>query len=180
MVTSINAQNKPALESFVGYSYSKLLPDSYAYKINVNGGHANLTFNTKIIDLSADFSGHAGTSLGLDARVFNLMIGPRFSRHGKKIGWFVHSLYGISKINSDIRLGGVAGSNIPSSVFVAYSKSETSFAFIPAGGGLDIQINNRAAIRAFQFDLIFTQWGNSGSQKHPRLSTGLIIRWGKK
>lgn len=170
LVTPTIAQDVPAGEAFVGYSYANIAPDLYAYKINGNGGHTNLTWNTKLVGFTTDFSAHTGTSLGQDARVYNLMFGPRFSRRGKKITWFVHSLYGFSKINSDIRLGGVAAPNAPPGFFIAYSESDSSFAFSPGGGGLDVKVNNRLALRVIQFDLLFTRC----------FSTGLVIRWGQK
>jgi hypothetical protein len=44
------------------------------------------------------------------------------------------------------------------------------------GGGLDVRVAKRLAVRMGQFDYVRTQF-NSGSQNHFRYSSGIVLRF---
>lgn len=164
------AQDRPKVVLFGGYSFASIKPASSVERVETNGWHTNVAIRATVVDLVADFSGHYGTLSGTGMNVHTFMFGPRFAYHGKKVSWFVHSLYGVSriKVNGDIL----------NSVF--NGKSDTAFNFIPGGGGLEIKINEKIAFRVIEFDLIFSGWGKGTTQIHPRLSTGVVFRFSKK
>jgi hypothetical protein len=176
---SVFAQEKPVAEIFGGYSYTRIAPDNSIRKENANGGHASLTINSRFLGFTVDFSGHRGKAITTDITAYNLMVGPRFGREGKKISWFMHSLYGASNITSEIRSSAFPNGSIPAGINIP-RQSKTYFAFVPGGGGVDVKLNDKIALRLFQADMLFIQREAGISSWHPRFSTGLVIRLGKK
>ncbi len=167
--TYASAQEVPVAEYFGGYSYSSVRPDFLAERGNANGFHADVVLNTRLLGLVlADVSAHYGKSAGTNLRMTTFMVGPRFARRGKNVTWFVQSLYGFSYITSD---GEVFGPDI--------GRYDSSFAFAPASAGIDLRLSDKFAIRAFQFDAVFTNFGRGGGQFQPRVSTGVVLRLGE-
>lgn len=164
---AVFAQEKPQVEVFGGYSYAAIAPNNFADRLNTNGGHTNVTINGSFMGFTADFSAHKAKSSITNATTYNFMIGPRFSRSGEKVSWFVHSLYGVSTARTDVPL-------------ISLKQSRTGFAYVPGGGGVDVKLNNRIAIRLFQFDLLFLKRTYPTPSISPRISTGIVIRWGGK
>ena len=173
------AQEKPVAEIFGGYSYTQISPENSIRNEHANGGHASLRINSRLIGFSIDFSGHRGKALITNITAYNLMAGPSFGRQGKRVSWFMHSLYGISKQTNELRASVFPGSVIPAGINVP-KQSKTYFAFVPGGGGVDVKLNEKIALRLFQADLMFTQREAGIPAWHPRFSTGLVIRLGKK
>ena len=167
--TYANAQEIPVGEWFAGYSYSRVKPDFLAEGGNAHGWHADVVLNTRIFGFGADISKNYGKSAGTNVNSLTFLIGPRFARRGKNITWFIHSLYGFSSINAD---GEIFGPEI--------GRYDSSFAFAPAGGGIDVRLTDKIAFRAFQYDMIFTNWGRGGGQIQSRVSTGVVLRLGKR
>jgi hypothetical protein len=168
--TYANAQEIPVGEWFGGYSYASIKPDFLAERGNAHGFHADIVLNTRLLGIVlADVSKQYGESAGMNLNMTTFLVGPRFARRGKNITWFIHSLYGFSSINAD---GDIFGPEI--------GRFDSSFAFAPAGGGIDVRLTEKIAFRAFQYDLIFTNWGRGGGQLQSRVSTGVVLRLGKR
>jgi hypothetical protein len=167
--TYTNAQEVPAVELFGGYSYNRIKPDFLAEWANTNGWHANVAVNKGFIAFVADFSGHYGKSAGTNLSMTSSLFGVRFARRGKNITWFVQSMYGFSAISAD---GDIFGPEI--------GRFDQGFAFSPGGGGIDVKLGEKIAIRLFQYDLISTNLGRGGGQLHSRASTGIVIRLGRR
>ena len=176
---TVVAQEKPVAEIFGGYSYTQISPENSIVNRHANGGHASLTINQRFIGFSIDFSGHRGKALVTDITSYNLMAGPSFGRQGKKFSWFAHSLYGVSKQTNELRASVFPGGVIPTGINIP-RQSKTYFAFVPGGGGVDVKLNEKIALRLFQADMLFIQREAGISSWHPRFSTGLVIRLGKK
>jgi hypothetical protein len=167
--TYANAQEVPVGEYFGGYSYSSVKPDFLAERGNAHGFHVDVVLNTKLLGIVlADVSKHYGKSAGTNLNMTTFLFGPRFSRRGKNVTWFVQSLYGYSSISAD---GDIFGPEI--------GRFDSSFAFVPGGGGIDVRLSEKIALRVFQFDLLFTSLGRGGGGIHPRVSTGVVFRLGK-
>ena len=147
--------------------------------MNLNGGHASLAINGSFMDFVADYSGHRGGSFGADVTANHLLFGTRFGRRGKKVSWHLHSLYGVSTITTNLRAGGQATS-MATNLLVGPKHTRTSFTMIPGGLEVDVKINEKISYRLFQFDLMFIQRGYPLSTYQPRISTGLVIKLGKK
>ncbi len=176
---NVFAQEKPVAEIFGGYSYAPTSPETSLQRINLNGGHANLTINGSFLDFVADYSGHRGGSFGADVTLNNFLVGTRFGRRGKKFSWYLHSLYGVSTINTNLKSGGQAVSILTKS-FVGPQHSRTSFTMVPAGVEVDVKINEKISYRIFQLDLLYISRGYPLSTYQPRVSTGFVIKLGKK
>ena len=70
-------------------------------RIERTDGSADVVLNTKLFGFVTDISKTYGESAGTNLNTLTFLVEPRFARHGKKITWFVHSLYGFSSISAD-------------------------------------------------------------------------------
>ncbi len=168
-LTPLFAQQAPALPKFEVYGgYSALLTDMEAS----SGWNASVTANWKRwLGAVADFSGHYGgenvmagpISTNADRRLHSILFGPRFSYRTRRVTPFVHSLFGFARetVNS-----------------ATLKQSETNFA-LALGGGLDISLSDRLALRLIQADYHGNQL-TGGMQHHVRLGAGLTVRIGNK
>ena len=92
------------------------------------------------------------------------LFGPRFSARMNKATPFVHVLLGLQ--------------NAELSVIGFPSESDSAFMW-GAGGGLDINVNDRVAIRAFQVDyLTAAHGGGLVNSNNVRVSFGVVIKLG--
>jgi hypothetical protein len=168
LLTYANAQEVPGAEWFGGYSYGRIKPDFLAEGSNTHGWHVDTVLNTKLFGFVTDISKTYGESGGTGINTLTFLVGPRFARHGRKITWFVHSLYGFSSISAD------------GEVFAEIGRNDSSFAFVPGGGGIDVKLSKNFALRIFQYDLLSTNWGRGGGQLQSRVSTGVVFRLGSR
>jgi len=156
------AQEVPKVEVFGGYSWSGG---------NFHGWNTSLTGNiTKRLGIVADFSGHYGSELGLvrvnqDAHSF--LFGPRLSFREKRLTPFVYGLFGATRFAESAVINGQHLSALSNGFSLA------------VGGGLDIKVNDRIAIRAFQLDY-FRPIINDEPNNRGRLAFGVVVRLGKK
>ena len=151
------------------YSYSRVKPDFLAEGANAHGWHADIVLNTRLFGFVADISKHYGESAGTNLNMTTFLFGPRFARRGKNVTWFIQSLYGFSSIKAD---GDVFGPEI--------GRFDSSFAFAPGSGGIDLRLSEKFAFRIFQYDMVFTNLGRGGGQIQSRVSTGVVLRLGKQ
>jgi len=167
---SARAQETPKVEVFGGYSYAYI--EAGQERVNTNGWHASIAINTRFraLEIVADFNGTYGLLSGVDVDTHTALFGVRFSLRRERAMTFTHSLYGFSRLRAD---AAVLGERID-------GRTDTAFAFVPGGGGVDVKLSDRVALRVFQFDLLFTLWGRRDAQFHPRVSTGIVFRLGKK
>jgi hypothetical protein len=85
-------------------------------------------------------------------------------------------LVGGARFSSNITASELATSNEGASG--SLSSSQTNFAFSP-GVGMDVNVNSRIAIRAFQIDYLMTHLYNR-RQDNARISAGFLIHIGSK
>jgi opacity protein-like surface antigen len=158
------AQDVPKAEVFGGYSWAGG---------NFHGWNASVTGNVnKRFGIVADFSGHYGSELEgtilvkKDAHSF--LFGPRVSfRRGKKATPFVYALFGATRFHESAI---VAGQKL--------SDSDTGFSSA-FGVGLDVKVNDRVAIRAFQIDYFRPNFFGEAHNRG-RLAFGVVLHLGKK
>ena len=157
------AQEVPKAEVFGGYSWAGG---------NFHGWNSSITGNiTKRIGIVADFSGHYGSELDgsvlIQQDAHSFLFGPRFSFRGKRLTPFVYALFGATRFHESAIISGQK-----------LSDSDTGFTSA-LGGGLDVKVNDRIAIRAFQLDYFrpnfFGETHNRG-----RLAVGVVLHLGKK
>jgi opacity protein-like surface antigen len=156
------AQDVPKVEVFGGYSWSGG---------NFHGWNASATGNiNKRFGIVADFSGHYGSELGLvrvNQNAHSFLFGPRLSFRGKRLTPFVYSLFGATRFAESAVISGQH-----------LSAASTGFS-LAIGGGLDVKVNERIAIRAFQLDY-FRPIVNDEPNNRGRLAFGVVLRLGKK
>lgn len=172
-----HGQDRPKVEVFGGFSYATAkIGDG---RINARGWHAMVAVNSRYdwIEFVADVSGHYGRHDGARTVTHVAMAGMRLTLQSGRAMGFVHSLYGISFGHPPL---------IPLEEFRA--KQRVWFTYVPGGGGLDIVLNRRIALRVFQFDVIFHSLTPDYTQTYapidystiqPRLSCGIVLRFGK-
>ena len=164
------AQDTPRTEIFGGYSYLRLDEDLNDDR-DLNGYNAsvNQTIFKSWLAFKADFSGHFGDSVvtlgpGTDLKKFLFLFGPQFTlRKFERVQPFVHVLFGASRIdlNNDT---------------IGLSFDDTAFA-MAAGGGVDVKVFERVAVRLFQADYVLTRF-NDTNQSNFRASSGFVLRFG--
>lgn len=160
---SASAQEAPKVEVFGGYSNA--MGDLHGWNASVAG---NLN---RWVGLVADFSGYYST---LDEggetekiRTHTFFFGPQISLRRGRVVPFTHALLGGARIKSEA--SGLGRTFI-------FTDSAFGLAF---GGGLDVSLNDRVAIRAFQADYLRTRFFDQ-TQHTGRLSFGLVFRLGRR
>lgn len=156
----------PEVNVFAGYSLLRYdsVPLGFSDRLNMNGVNLELSLPNLYqgFGVVADFSGHRNNEM----EMFNYTVGPQYRFELKGIDIFGHLLLGKSRS----RLREVGTSIIePSSLGFT----------VGMGGGADIPIGDRFAIRAIQYDYMI----NAAFQDHlhdMRFSSGLVINFGKK
>jgi opacity protein-like surface antigen len=161
------AQEAPRAEVFGGYQYFRANSGiSGLNNFNLNGWNASASgFLNDYFGVKADFSGSYGTpsmaGIGLKTRLHTYMFGPVVRYHNaSKLTPFAHALFG--------------GGHISGEAF-GISASESDFAWA-AGGGVDVSVNNRFAVRVAQADFLQTRVGGD-SQNNFRYSAGVVLRF---
>lgn len=146
----------PRAVGSLGYSFASL--DGLTERQSAHGFQLGGSFNFhKNIGIAGDFGGQF-RSTGRTAQVqeaFQYLAGPRFYARGYRTTPFVHALVGGMTV-----VGG--------------PDNGTGFA-MGVGGGLDIDVGNRMAVRLFQFDYLPRRFDDQW--KHNiRVGVGLVIK----
>jgi opacity protein-like surface antigen len=162
-VLPVMAQDIAKAEVFGGYSWAGG---------NFHGWNSSVTGNvSKRFGIVADFSGHYGNELEgsilvkKDAHSF--LFGPRFSFRGKRLTPFVYALLGVTRFHESATVSGQK-----------FSASDRGFSSA-LGGGLDVRVNDRVAIRAFQLDYFRPNFFGEAHNRG-RLAFGIVLHLGKK
>ena len=152
LAVSAHAQDRtPAVEIFGGYSYLNFdLAVDPLFVLDRQNGHGvgfSVAGNfTRHFGVVGDFSFNArdvkltfpgGFTDRAEARRLYYLIGPQFSARGPRLTGFGHLLVGAVRSRDEI----------------AVNTKRTGFV-LGAGGGLDVNVNKRVAIRAFQLDYL--------------------------
>jgi hypothetical protein len=173
------------VEVFGGYSYLRSTETNYAHH-TLNGWNAALSANIKSWDMVADFSNHYAPSTDNFSPIGNgetgamYLFGPQYSfRHVPHVTPFVHALFGgvqAQRIGAGI-IGPLGVCPAPGCNGYVITP-ETVFA-MALGGGLDFKVRDHVWIRAFQVDYVHQEFSN-GSTNSPRISAGIVFRFGRK
>jgi opacity protein-like surface antigen len=174
------AQEASRVEVFGGYSYMRLEDQNIdGQDRDLNGYNVSgaITIFKKSIALKGDVSGHFGdlltnvtprTDLGQTLFLF----GPQFRlRNGSRIQPFAHALFGVARVKLE-------NDAVPGDI------TDTGFAFA-LGGGVDVKgLGSKLAVRLIQADYVRTKLdlvnsGDSTSSNNIRISTGIVLRFGK-
>lgn len=152
----------PRIEAFAGFSYLRL-DAGLRNDRDLNGFNTSFTYNfNRFIGATGEIGGNYGnaSASGAKADQFLFLFGPKFAYRGNsRVTPFAHVLPGVVRLNVD---------------FGANDTSTTQFA-LATGGGLDINVTDRIAVRGAQADYIMTRLG--GIQNNLRVSTGFVFKF---
>lgn len=169
-----SAQHGSLVDVGVDYNYVRSnAPAGSCGCFTMNGGSGWLAFNfNHSIGIVGEIaSQHAsdiyGTGAGLTLTSF--LAGPRYTwSGGRRLAPFVQVLLGGAHAGGTLAPGssGLAG-------------SANAFA-MTAGGGFDINLTRRIALRAFEADYYLTHFNNgvNDRQNNLRIAAGVIVRLG--
>ena len=174
--------------SFVVYNPAKNL----AGQRDLSGGGGSVGLNLgEYVTMKAEFESYEATTLtyhvtapppGVNAGtfetkgdLFTYLFGPQFNGNTKKTRVFGEALFGGAHTNAYANFFKAAG-------VTGLSASNDGFALV-AGGGVDIPISRRIAIRPLQFDYFLTryEWKSLGinNQSNFRYQAGILYAFGK-
>lgn len=175
----------PRFEVFGGYSYANVDRRTFPREgLHGWGASANVNLNS-YFGFTAGFGGQFGKAtarnalacidisptppacLGeVDFSTTQFLFGPRIAGRTKKLTAFGHALFG----GNHSRFSSLTtnGSTRP-------ARSETDFA-LAVGGGLDINLNRRLAVRALQADYLPVRERGIFWLDNLRLQTGVVVK----
>jgi hypothetical protein len=152
--TDAAAQNVPRAEVFGGFSY---LRKPIRMGFNLVGWQASPDINfSKNVALAFDFGGQYRSFFGVRVSRYEYAAGPRFKYRRGRTAFFVHGLVG-----GDYEQPTARGA-----------------ALLGAGGGVDLNLSDRLAIRVLQFDSLHDHtafWGHA-----LRVGIGLVFKAGRR
>ena len=138
----------------------------------ITGGALDATYHlNEAFAITGQFTAsHAGniSALGQNLTLMTYMAGPRVTIQRRRLVPFSQILFGI---------GHGSDSYFPSGT--TYTTSASSFAYEP-GGGLDINLSPRLAVRALEANYLHTDFpnGTSNFQHHLVISAGVVLKLG--
>lgn len=152
----------PKAEAFGGFSLLSL-KGSAIDRFNPAGFQANAAFNFhKNLGVVADFGGHYRHNESSDPsgtgtwHMHEFLFGPRYTHRMEKVNVFGQALFG--GVNIGVK-----------------DKSKSAFA-MGFGGGIDITLTGRLALRAVQFDWIPFHYYEAFEKNCVRFGFGVVIR----
>jgi opacity protein-like surface antigen len=162
----------PQFEASAGYSYIRANSANGNGGFNLNGGSASLSYNfTDRYAAVAEFGAgqFSGLPSGIDSTMYTYLFGPRVSfRKSSRVAPFAQALLGGGRLTAS-----ASGVNA----------GENSFA-MALGGGVDVRLNSRVAVRLIQADYLLTRFasasGASATQNNLRVSAGIVFRFGSR
>ena len=144
----------------------------YANGLSSQGWNGSVAVNVnKWFGVVADFGGQYINTREADfqekIKSHTYLAGPQISFRFKRVTPFVRVMAGGASVKATAVESGQT-----------FTFAENSFV-MGAGGGLDVRVNKRVAIRAFQLDYMRTKFFGE-SQHNGRISFGLVLRFGRK
>lgn len=136
----------------------------WGFQASANG---NLTHHLAIV---GDFGGQYKTVAGIPMNSYQFLFGPRVMWRRNKVTPFVHAMFG--GVRDGIGSTTLLGVAIPSA-------SSTGLG-LGMGGGLDVNLSDRFALRVPQFDWTPAHIGGVWETNVIRIGIGLVVKAGGK
>ncbi len=187
------AQEFPRAEMGLMYSYARFSPSShYSPNMNLNGGGGALTINFhRYFGVKAELMGYGGSkatwtlpvgntlapngaTVTASGNLFTYLFGPQVRIPTPKVNPYLHFLFGGAHTS-------VFGNAVNALQTASAAPSGNAFA-MAIGGGLDVPVTHKVAIRVGQFDYLMTRFNNEitgpDNQHNFRYSAGVVFRFG--
>jgi opacity protein-like surface antigen len=155
-------QDNSKANIFIGYQYTHVALGHDINGFNLNGWNASLSgYFNEYLGISTDLSGGYGSPSGVSTSTYTYLFGPivRFP-NSSKMTPFGHVLLG--------------GAHLNASGF-GLSGSDNSFSWA-MGGGVDVKVSPRFAVRLAQADWLRTQFVDS-TQSNFGYSGGVVFKF---
>ena len=147
----------PKAEVFGGFSLLSVGEDALGERMTFKGFQASIAGNFhKNVGIVADFGGQYKSEQGMTAHMYEFLFGPRLTHRMERANVFVHGLFG------GLSAGGEG-------------ESDSGFA-MGFGGGIDINVNERFAVRIVQFDWVPVRINEQWFKDNVRFGFGIIIK----
>lgn len=164
--------NYPRVELFAGYGYLSLdeVFSVTGDRLGTNGWNVSVTGNFhKNIGITGDFSGYYGSdsatfpfigTVDVKQRGYAFLVGPRIAMRTDRATPYVHALFGAERGTREI-------------FGVPVTDTNFTMAF---GGGVDVNLGKKIAIRVFEVDYVNIR--NGFSSHNFAVRTGIVFRLG--
>jgi peptidoglycan-associated lipoprotein len=172
---SARAQSGGLVDVGVEYNYVRTnAPAGGCGCFALNGGSGWVAFNlSHSVGIVGEIAGQHASNIfggGADLTLTSYLAGPRYTwAHARHFSPFAQVLLGGVHASGGLAPG---SSGLPGSA--------NAFA-MTAGGGLDISLTRRIALRAFEADYYLTRFNNglNDHQNNLRIAVGVIVRFGR-
>jgi len=156
-------QEASKFDLFGGYSYFNGSTSGVADRFSLNGWNVQGTYNVnRWLGATADIGGYYGSPFHVSTHDYTFLFGPTFTVRASHVTPYVHALFGVDRFHVNV---------------IGASGTDSAFA-MAVGGGLDVPIKPKFAIRVAQVDWLRTNHF-SAAQNNVRLSTGVVFRFGE-
>ena len=179
VATAQERPETPKVEVGLNYSYTRINPGGNLSSYNANGGFADVAYNFNryfgvVADLGGSYTGRAN-GVALNNTTFEYLFGPRVNFRHSRYNPYVQALFGGERFSNGLN---------PGATDPRLGTSQNNFA-AAFGGGLDITVTNRLAVRPFQVEYLMTQFSPGPTnlnytQNNFRYSAGVVLRFGSK
>jgi hypothetical protein len=162
---------RPNLELYGGYDYLHVNVNSISGgtashdTYSLSGGGSQLVYNVNNwFGVAGDLAGYALTSGTIQPAAMTYLAGPRFTLRRRRATPFAQTLF-----------GGVLSKDGITNVGL------TSVFAMTAGGGMDVRVSRRVAIRPVQVEYLLMTFpdGANNRQNSFRYSSGLVFHLGR-
>jgi hypothetical protein len=177
--------NYPKAEVFGGFSISSVAVSSTDPVTGLTSslresfmgwqGSANLNV-THHLGIVGDFGGQYKTVAGIPMNSYQFLFGPRIAFRGPRVTPFVHAMFGGVKegVGSFSLTDPITGLTVTTP-----SVSSTGLG-MAMGGGLDVNLSDRLALRVPQFDWTPMHVGGIWEKNVIRIGIGIVVKAGQK
>lgn len=165
----------PAAEVGFNYSYVTTMPGGAAASFGSQGGSATFVYNiNRVLGVVADLGGYYnGGAANFSPTTFSYLFGPRLSlRKSSKFTPYIQALVGGDRVSTSLVDATTGNTQVQNDIAAAF------------GGGLDVRLTDRVAVKPFQIEYLMTQtpniWSTVNPQNNMRYSAGIVFRFGAK
>lgn len=142
----------------------------YGWQASVNG---NLTHKLAIV---GDFGGQYKNVAGLPMNSYQFLFGPRIAFRGPRMTPFVHAMFGGVREG----IGSFSFTDPITGVTISTPSVSSTGLGLGIGGGLDVNLNEKLALRVPQFDWTPMHVGGVWTNNVIRIGFGLVFKAGEK